>query len=1022
MTKFAMPGTKHDADFIDPSGLRLVVQLLSLVLILGFTQASFADGNLYRHESWEDGGSSALKSHWNITNGLPQISVHAISADAQGFIWVGTENGLARFDGIQFEIYNSRNTPALTSSWIDALHTDNEGRLWIATADGLVVRENNTFSRVSDSNIGTRARSFSQTEDGTLWMGASGLWTIAKKRQTPATFYQGQVKQLTSHGDTLWILGDDNTIASYGQGQLHRSTLPAAGSGDLVSIIATAHGVYAATADRIFRLQVSGRGNVQSEDISSPPGVITTLGSMPNGNLMSYTQEGELWVYDNEQHWQQLATTNVLPPQSGKPVTFTHADTIWIGTTTSGLHAFWDSNVNKEGPGSALESTRAWSFFVDQNLHAATDHGIFTRDIEGHWTQRISNGQLGDKGSYSFWRDDATEWIGTRSGLYLRDRRSGAIRKSPTLGTRQINNLIRNGDTLWIATNRGLFRYDMSSRETESIEQFADQSIRTIFRDSANTLWIGTEAGLFISSADTWQFIELPAPGSVFVSGIAELPSGEIVVASYGEGLFFRDNENQWTQFGRDEGLPFENLFSLTASDSQLWVSSGSGVFTLLMPELAKGNVVASVVLRDDNTFPGRDRLRCCNGAGNKRSAIFDERVFLPTLDGVLSVPLDKQDIASSPVIVTGVMVDDHRLEFTGAQNQITLSHEQRDIQFAFTTPSFGNENITSYRYRLLPSNPAWSYPTDRQIAYFTNLPPGESTFEVEARAAGDAWRSSAPITIRVEPTIWEMAAIRWLAVLLLAAAIWVIIRLRTRQLLLRAEELEAMVAARTSDYERVNEQLVRTNEKLREAAVTDTLTGLHNRRFLQEQLPGLLASINRLYRDHPDTSLVCGVMMLDLDHFKAINDTLGHDKGDEVLAVAAEVIQTTARAEEHIVRWGGEEFFLVIPNIEITQLALVQARIHAALLQINDRVGIDRAITASIGIAYLPWAGETVSKQSWEHTIELADAAMYAVKKKTRNGSAIARPTALLAELQDGSIDSIERARTQGGWSIDFL
>jgi len=162
--------------------------------------------------------------------------------------------------------------------------------------------------------------------------------------------------------------------------------------------------------------------------------------------------------------------------------------------------------------------------------------------------------------------------------------------------------------------------------------------------------------------------------------------------------------------------------------------------------------------------------------------------------------------------------------------------------------------------------------------------------------------------------------------------------------------------------------------------------------------------------------------MMLDLDHFKAINDTLGHDKGDEVLKVTAEVLQRTARANEHIVRWGGEEFFLVIPNIEITQLTLVQERIHSALSQINGRVGIDQAITASIGISYLPWAGETVTKQSWEHTIELADTALYAVKEKTRNGSAIAIPTALLTELQDWSIESIESARTQGHWSIDFV
>ena len=999
-----------------------VGRLLSLILTLGFAQASLSDGSFYRHESWEARSSSALKSHWNITNGLPQTSVRAISADTQGFIWVGTENGLARFDGIQFEIYNSRNTSALTSNWIDALHTDSEGRLWIATADGLVVREDNTFIRVGDSHVGTRATAFSQTEDGNLWMGAKGLWTIAKTGQTLSTPYQGQVKQLASHGNTLWILGDDNTISSYRNNQLHRSRLPDTGSGDPVSITSTAYGVYAATANKVFRLQVNARGELRTEDISSPPGVIATLGGMPSGNLMLFTEKGELWVHHNERQWRQLATTSTLQLQSRKPVTFTHADTIWIGTITSGLHAFWDSDVHKEGRGSLLESTQAWSFFVDQNLHAATDHGVFTRDTEGHWTLRIASAHLDGKASYSFWRDDATEWIGTRAGLYLRDRHSGAIRKSPTLGARQINNLIRDGDTLWIATNRGLFRYHIASRETTSIEKVAKQSIRTIFRDSQNTLWIGTEAGLVTLDADTWQWVELPVPGSVFVSGIAELSTGEIVIASYGEGLFIQDTGNQWTQLGLNEGLPFENLFSLSANDSQLWVSSGSGVFTLSTTELAQGNVVAKVVLRDDNTFPGRDRLRCCNGAGNNRSAIFDGRNFLPTLDGVLSVPLDRQKSVNSPVIVNGVMVDDHRLEVTLAERQISLSQERRNIQFAFTTPVFGNENVPSYRYRLVPSNPEWSYPADRQIAYFTNLPPGQSTFEVEARAAGNTWRSSAPIEITVKPTIWEMAAVRWLSLLLLAGGIWLMIRLRTRQLQLRAEQLEAIVAARTSDYERVNEQLVRTNAKLQKAAVTDALTGLHNRRFLQEQVPAILAGINRIHRDQPNTSLVCGVMMLDLDHFKAINDALGHDKGDEVLKVTAEVLRMSARADEHIVRWGGEEFFLVIPNIEITQLTLVQERIHSALSQISERVGLDQPITASIGISYLPWARETVSKQSWEHTIELADTALYAVKERTRNGSAIARPTALLTELQDWSIESTEGARAQGYWSIDCV
>lgn len=545
-----------------------------------------------------------------------------------------------------------------------------------------------------------------------------------------------------------------------------------------------------------------------------------------------------------------------------------------------------------------------------------------------------------------------------------------------------------------------------------------DYAVRALFRDSRDHLWAGTETALFEQIAGQWQEISLPNTDSVFVASVIELPNGDIVVGTYGDGLFIKQRSIGWRHLTTRNGLPFQDLFSVTANDEYLWATSGSGVFKLSLAALVNGKIDAEVLIRDDGSFPNRNRLRCCNGAGNNRSALFDGQLLAPTLQGVLSLPVDYSAPDRHDVIIAAVLHQNQRLEWN---ESVSLPSDLRDIDIGFTLPVFGSDDLPEFRYRLLPSQGEWVYPAGRKVAYFTNLPPGESLFEIQVRTGSHEWRDGPSLKIEVEPLFIETTQFKLLVVITLIIAGIMLVKLFTRGLKLRAEQLEQLVTARTADYERVNAALLESNKELQKAAVTDALTGLRNRRFLQEQLATMLAGVNRRQSANGPNDSVCAVILLDLDYFKQINDTFGHDKGDEVLVAAARALNSAARAEDYLLRWGGEEFLLVIPDISPRYIRFVHERLHNALSDIATKAQLDREVTISAGIACLPWGGIDVDIKTWEHALELADLGLYEVKAMGRNGSGMVQISAAMAAVDDWSAEGLELARLEGKWGIEI-
>jgi len=230
-----------------------------------------------------------------------------------------------------------------------------------------------------------------------------------------------------------------------------------------------------------------------------------------------------------------------------------------------------------------------------------------------------------------------------------------------------------------------------------------------------------------------------------------------------------------------------------------------------------------------------------------------------------------------------------------------------------------------------------------------------------------------------------------------------------------RDEELLSFVSfhiANALERRQASEALHTANVQLEVASQTDPLTGLHNRRYLTGQIPVDLAFYDREHARTGTSEHALVFAIVDIDHFKRINDSYGHRAGDQVLQKFAQALNGLVQAGDYIVRWGGEEFLLVfrpMPRETVPSLGeRIRSKIAGQVFDVGD--GLRLRLTCSVGVAEYPLFRDGQHPLGWEQTVELADAALYWVKNNGRNGWAALRPTehsertSLLQSLQAGA------------------
>jgi len=926
---------------------------------------------------------------WGQEAGLPQISVRDLARDPEGDLWVATENGLSRFDGTSFENFHQADTPALKSSWISRLQVDRAGRLWIGTIKNLALREGGSFRSVNAAGkeVGRVNGIAEAPESGVIYVAADGLFRFQQDTLQALEGWPGVATAVLAGPDAVWVAGRGR-LARFVDGQQQDFALPVAWADTVVTQLAWASDALWLASDQGLLRFAKGRFQPWSLEANASEPKLLTLTADGSEGLWAGSDKVLYRLYDGRVIERLDAPAPGLVPW---PLSIkAGADSLWLGSQSEGLQYSWRSQARRFSLEEGLSDAVVWSYWADgERLLIGTNSGVSVYD-KGRITPLISAQALPNPVAYSLMRDSAGRlWVGTRAGLarFAPDGRPLGV--MPAFAGLQINGLLQQGEgAVWVATTGGLFRV-----QGDEVQAFGDAEglsaarIRYVLETDGG-IWVGTESGLFRQQAGQFQKVSLDRQLEPIVTTLAQLPDGRLLAGTYDGGLYWQRDDG-WQHWGLAEGLPSQSVFFLGLAGEHLVVAGGDGVYRLPIAALAAGRdepLEVEVLVGNPGERQGRARLRCCNGAGNGKGLLLGNQAWLPTLDGALQVQIDAPARAPPQAIIRGVEHAGRPLTLAG---RLRLEGMPRDALIRYGAVDYQDPERLQFRYRLQGFEQAWVAAGERRTAIYTNLPPGRFSLEVQARHPFGVWGPSAQVMLDV-PRLWfETWLFKSLAVLALIVLVALLTGWRSRRLERQTRALEAVVEQRTRALAESNAQLAEANRELKIASHTDALTGLGNRRFLDQCLTDLQAALEHRRRE-TGRDLVIGVILIDLDHFKSINDRFGHAVGDVVLQGVARTLLGAVREGEFVLRWGGEEFLAILGGVERHQLVEAAQRLHQAVARSCQNTEVTPGVrlggvTGSVGFAtypLTPTSGDCV----WQTAIEAADHALYAAKAAGRN------------------------------------
>jgi len=546
---------------------------------------------------------------------------------------------------------------------------------------------------------------------------------------------------------------------------------------------------------------------------------------------------------------------------------------------------------------------------------------------------------------------------------------------------------------LWVGTDGGgLLRGD-TRREPLRFEREAlegggeDERIRSLYQDDAGRIWLAGSEGLAVREKGRWRRLGPEA-------GLLRRDTAVVAPAYGGQGLlvvYFEHHgmsrfrlapdgtlkEPEHLRCEEEGGLPMGAIYQAGEDLSgNLWVGSGMGM--VLRPDGRTG----SDHFDEQDGLPGNDTSFQCFLVGS------DGRVWVGTSLGLACFdPREYRGPLSARVQITRLQFGtDSWLKREQELSAVPYTHNQLDLSLGALTFVRRASDLV-FEVMMEGKDSVWHKAEGRQLTYL-NLAAGDYHLRMRARLGICPPGAEKSLRFTVLPAWWQTWWFRLLGMVLLAALVALLYRLRVAALHRRNHLLDEEVHRRTQQLEELNAVLEQQN-------VTDPLTGLKNRRYLSDMLPNDVAQVQRSYRsmeaglrDRLSLNVDLMFLMVDLDHFKDVNDRLGHAAGDLVLRQAAQVIRDKTRDSDTTIRWGGEEFLVVARRTARQDAPMVAERIRSGMEAHEFRLDDGRRLhlTCSVGFSFYPFFVETTDFLHWEKVIDLADRCLYLAKFHGRN------------------------------------
>lgn len=954
---------------------------LLLVLSL-FARAAALPADLPPHQMvWKQ---------WTVVEGLPQITVNDVLQDRAGYLWVATQDGIARFDGVGFRKYTLAEHPGLGHDTITALALDRDGALWMGSMAGVSRFVGGRVVPVRAEGAGTGVvMGLSVHPDGGVWVsGERGLFHASGRTATRLDFGPERMPMVTvlqpGDGPELAIGHFHLVVDPRGQRrviELHERLPPV-----IAAAPAADGGLWLATVSGLFL--TDREGNARGPALV-PGREVQRVTQAPDGTVWMATDRG-LWRHRPGGMTEPVIVPGIDATAWVTEVFVDREQNFWVGTQLTGLHRAWPGRFRRFTARDGLVDGAVWSVYEapDGEIWAGTPDGVYRGGLRG-FDRAIEGHDLPHPAVIAMLRDRRGGlWLGTLAGLAHQP--AGAAQPVPVAGiaSGSVGALVEddNGDVL-AGTIDGLFR--IRAGRVDRIELPGTDGgigVNGIVRGRDGRLWVGYEDGVAYRDGERWI---AAGPRDRRLRGPVLAPFDDGVLAAGIDGFFYVDATRMW-KLGRAEGLHEDTVHSVLVSDRHAWYQTPRGVGRIAGDEL-RALLRGERERVDVRVFGelGAAQLAECNGGHQAAGALTGDRwLWCPSLRGLLALDLDRtKTLAPAPDAWLQTLVTPRRrIDLAAARGPVELHADERDIHIDYTGLYLRGADRLEFHGRLRGYDAQWQALGKRRTAYYTNLPAGHYTYELYARNADGVRGPVRTLAFEVRPHWHETALARVGAVLVLLLIGWAALRWRLHALHRQRQVLEARVRQRTSQLETANRELAAVNGRLEAASVTDPLTGLHNRRYLSQHLPHEIARVDRLHESGA-TDEVLSFVHIDLDGFKQVNDMHGHHVGDQVLRIAADLLRENTRAADFVLRWGGEEFLVVGRD---TRRADLQAWVERIGESFRNHVFETDAgplrVTCSIGYAAYPALPGRCEGPGWESVLNLADAATYLAKREGRD------------------------------------
>ena len=773
---------------------------------------------------------------WKTERGLPQNTVSTMVQTRAGYIWVGTELGLVRFDGVSFTVFDESNTPELKSNIIMALAEDHEGRLWIGTqGGGLTCFKDGRFRTytIKDGLSNDSILALYADRVGNLWIGTDGgglnrfkdshfASYSAKDGLADATVFsitedrQGSLWVGTRAGLNRLKNGKFTTYAT--QDGLQNVSVRSVHE-DLQGAlwVGTNGGGLSRLADGHFTTFTTKDGLSSNEVLSLEEDSRGTLWIGTEGGL-DRLRGGRIEAYTSKQGLSADAVFCIFEDREGS---------LWVGTAGGGINRFNDGKVTTFSSQEGLSSDIVLPVYEshDGSLWVGTAQGGLNRIKDGKVTVYTSkNGLSGDFVFSISETPDGCIWIGTRQGLdCLRNDKFKVYTTRDGLPNDIVivTHVDRKGD-LWVGGRGGLGQFKNGKFTTYTLKDgLSNTFVMSIEEDRDGALWIGTGGGGVNRLKD----------GKFTVYSTKQGLSSDVVLTTYQDGqgnLWIGTNGgglnrlqgDKLTTYTMKQGL-FDDAISriLEDDDGYLWMSCNRGIFRVNKQQLndfADGKVekIDSLPLDTSDGMKSKE----CNGgyqpAGWKTK---DGRLCFPTMKGVaIFDPGSRTNARPLPVVIEKVQVRGRLFE-PSALARVPPGAGQLD--FYYTALGFLSPETIRFQYKLEGFDPDWVEAGTRRVAYYTNLYPGRYRFRVRASSGDGAWyEAGAPCEVYLAPHFYQTLWFYILCGIFLVSILAAVHRLRVRALAMRERELSTRVEERTQELKEEVAERKRAQSELQNA------------------------------------------------------------------------------------------------------------------------------------------------------------------------------------------------------------